>query len=256
MPGVIATLDRDRDQLQAAGAELILVTGDLTTFGCAQLDHLKRARQWLDALGLPYLAIPGNHDLSPSPELGDYEDVPYASTGFGQTFDPDPILVRDLGPIRVIAAGVRERDPDSVLPRLESLIQADSRPVLLATHYPVMGVREPKVHQYFGSDEFVPETAAALLSLIRRSPNVVLYACGHIHVNTTALVAPHCLQITAGSLGQGASTYRVYDVDAGGLTYSTVMGSGPLTFWEHSVTGLDADFSLGRDDERTGRITW
>lgn len=256
MPGVIASLDRDRDQLHAAGAELVLVTGDLTTFGMAQVDHLKRARQWLDELGLPYLAIPGNHDLSPSPEAGDYEDVPYAQTGYGLTFDPDPVHVRDLGLVRVIAAGLRERDPDGVLPRITALIEADPRPVILATHYPLLGVREPKVHKFFGSDEFVPESAQALLEIIRAHPNVVLYATGHIHVSTTARLAPHCLQITAGSLGQGASTYRIYDVDPAGLTYSTGMGSGPLTFWEHSVTGLDADFSLGRNDERTGRITW
>jgi Icc protein len=256
MPGVIASLDRDRDQLHAAGAELVLVTGDLTTFGCAQVDHLKRARQWLDELGLPYLAIPGNHDLSPSAQAGDYEDLPYAETGYGRTFDPDPVHVRDLGQVRVIAAGLRERDPDGVLPRISALIQADSRPVILATHYPVLGVREPKVHKYFGSDEFVPESAQALLEIVRANQNVVLYACGHIHVSTTERLAPHCLQVTAGSLGQGASTYRIYDVDDSGLTYSTAMGTGPLTFWEHSVTGLDADFSLGRNDERTGRITW
>lgn len=256
LPGVMATLERDRDQLLASGATLALVTGDLTTYGYAELDHLKLAKDWLDRLGLPYLAVPGNHDLSPRPELERYEDVPYKDTNYGRVFDADPIVERDLGPIRVIGAGLREDDPDGVLPRLEELIAADPRPVVLGTHYPVVATRPTRIHEFFGSEAFVPRTAAALLQLIRRNDNIVLYACGHVHVNSARRIAPHCLQLTAGSLGQGPSSYRVLDLVDGGLTHSTVLGSGPLSFWESSVDGLDRDFSLGDTDERTGRWSW
>jgi Icc protein len=256
LPGLMATLERDREQLLACGADLALVTGDLTTFGYEELDHLKLARTWLDRLDIPYLAVPGNHDLSPRPDMERYEDVPYAETNYGRVFDANPIVQRDLGPVRVIGAGLREDDPDDVLPRLEDLISADPRPVVLGTHYPVVPTRPTRIHEFFGSEAFAPRTTAALLELIRRNDNIVLYACGHVHVSSTRRVAPHCLQITAGSLGQGPSCYRIFDIEDGGLTYATVLGSGPLGFWERSVEGLDRDFSLGDTDERSGRWTW
>src|SRR5690606_23393151 len=222
-----------------------------------EADHLRLARDWLDDLGIPYLAVPGNHDLNPAPELGAYEDVPYAETRYARFFGPDPILVRETGPVRVIGAALRENGPDGVLPELDRLIAADPRPVVLATHYPVLPVRERRIHTYFGSEAFVPQATAALLELIRQHPNVAVYACGHVHVSSTRRLAPHCLQITAGGLGQGSSTYRIFDVDDDGLTYATALGSGPLTFWEdNGVPGLPRDFSLGTTDERSGRVVW
>lgn len=256
LPGLMTTLERDRDQLFASDSTLALVTGDLTTYGFEEPEHLALAKDWLDRLGMPYLALPGNHDLQPSTDHDGYEDLPYAETNYGRIFDADPIVERDLGPIRVIGAGLRENDPDGVLPRLEQLVTADPRPVVLGAHYPVVPTRPTRIHHYFGSEAFVPNTAAALLELIRRNDNIVVYACGHVHVSSTRRVAPHCLQITAGSIGQGASAYRLFDLDAGGLTYTTVLGSGPLGFWEGSIDGLDRDFSLGDADERTGRWTW
>lgn len=257
LPGLMATLARDRAQLVAAGADLAIVTGDLTTFGYTEADHLRLARDWLDDLGIPYLAVPGNHDLNPAPELGAYEDVPYAETRYARFFGAEPVLVRETGPVRIIGAAIRENDPDGVLPELDELLAADPRPVILATHYPVLPVREPRIHQYFGSEAFVPQATEALLDLIRRHRNVAVYACGHVHVNSARRLAPHCLQITAGSLGQGSSTYRIFDLDRDGLTFTTALGSGPLTFWEdNGVPDLPRDFSLGPGDERSGRVEW
>ncbi len=222
LPGLMASLDRDREPLRRVGAELMIVSGDLTTYGSSRPEHLALAREWLDSLDVPYLAVPGNHDLGPSPDRGArspvqeaYEDLPYASTGYGRTFGADPLEVCDLGRLRVVGVGVREDDPDGVLPRLAETLAADPRPVILVGHYPLVPTRDPKPHEEFGSEAFVPRTGVALLDLIRRHPNVRLYACGHVHVTSVRPLAPHCTQVTAGSLGQGASTYRVYDVDAG-----------------------------------------
>src|SRR5690606_28181891 len=108
------------------------------------------------------------------------------------------------------------------------------------------------------SAEFVPNAMARLVELIGRHPNVRLYACGHIHVTTAEPVAEHCLQLTAGGLGPGASTYRVYDVDeaAGELRYTTVLGSGPLEFWEPllQVPSQGPEFSCGGAPERSGTL--
>jgi hypothetical protein len=123
--------------------------------------------------------------------------------------------------------------------------------VIAFGHYPLVDPR-PRIQEYFGSSAFVPDTAQALHTLIREHDNVRLYAAGHVHVSSATELADHCLQITAGSVGQGASAYRVYDLDTAGLTYSTVLGSGPLAFWG----GHDAEFHLGHAHERSGKLTW
>jgi DNA repair exonuclease SbcCD nuclease subunit len=263
LPGLMSTLANDREPLRRVGADLMIVSGDLTTYGSSRRDHLALAREWLDSLEIPYLAVPGNHDLGPSrirgernPHQEGFEDVEFKQTGYGRTFGPDAVLVRDLERLRVVGVALREDDPDGVLPRLADVLEGDTRPVILVGHYPLVPTREPKPHTDFGSEMFVPNAGAVLLDLVRRTPNVVLYACGHVHVNSARPLAPHCLQLTAGSLGQGASTYRIYDVDDAGLTYSTVLGSGPLAFWSSFDPSLAADFSLGTGSERTGRVAF
>lgn len=258
-PGLMAGLQRDRAQLLAVGADFTIVSGDLTTYGCAEPDHFTPAKQWLDGLGLPYLAVAGNHDLGANAEMGRadpamsaYEDVPHAETGYGLAFGADPVVTRDLDTVRIVGASLREDDPDGVLPRLDELFGLDDRPVIAVTHYPIAEPREPLIHPMFGSSAFVPKTIAALGELIERHQNVRVYLAGHIHVSTARPLGTHCTQLTVGSIGQGASAFRVYDVDETGLTYSTVLGSGPLAFW--SVP--EPEFHLGDPAERTGRIDW
>lgn len=259
MPGVVATLARDRDAFLALEPDLVIVSGDLTTYGCSDHDHLRLAKAYLDALGLPYLVAAGNHDLGANeheaeldPRMAAYEDVPYDATGFGKTFGPDLLATSDLGIVRVVGFPLREGDPDDVLSELDSYLGVDERPVVAFSHYPVVDPR-PRIEEYFGSSAFVPQTALALYELLRSHRNVRLYAAGHVHVSSAVELAPHCLQITAGSVGQGASAYRCYDLDTSGLTYSTVLGSGPLAFWGGMS---EPEFHLGYEHERTGKLTW
>ncbi|NDL57837.1 metallophosphoesterase family protein [Phytoactinopolyspora mesophila] len=263
-PGLMASLERDRIQLRRTGADLIIVTGDVTNYGARYREHLVLAREWISGLGAPALTVPGNHDLGPSParavdnpENEAYQDVPYPETHYGTIFHPSPVVSHDLGSVRVIGIGLREGDPDGALPRLERLLAADDRPVILCGHYPVVDTRDADVSIEFGSAEFLPTTAPALLELILAHRNVAVYACGHVHVNSVRPIGDHCVQMTAGGLGPGASAYRIYDLDGHGLTYSTALGSGRLTFWEDLFDPPTAEeFSLGDAADRTGRITW
>ena len=63
-PAVAAGL---RDDLRRCGADLVLVSGDLTPR--ARRRHFRQARAFLDGLGIPWLAVPGNHDV-PLYDLG------------------------------------------------------------------------------------------------------------------------------------------------------------------------------------------
>ena len=50
-------------ELAASRLDLVVVSGDLTM--AAREREFRAARAFLDRLGVPYLAVPGNHDVSP-----------------------------------------------------------------------------------------------------------------------------------------------------------------------------------------------
>ncbi|HVX45010.1 MAG TPA: metallophosphoesterase [Mycobacteriales bacterium] len=261
-PGVNASLARDAEILRRTAADLMIVSGDLTTHGSAEPEPLRRAREWVQSIGIPYLAIPGNHDLGPekerglkNPEQEAYDDRPYGQTNFGRIFGPDPLVRHETDQLRVLGVGLREEDPDGALDALEEALADDIRPVLLFGHYPVVTVRDHGTLARFGADTFITTTVRRLHDIIRRHPRIVLYVCGHIHVVSAVPIAPHCLQLTAGALGPGASSYRIYEVDGAGIQFTSLLGSGPLNFWErHGDPDVPREYSLGSPEERQGYV--
>jgi len=255
-------LEREVSALRRTGADLMIVSGDLTTYGGGDPAPLRLAREWIESIGLPYVVLPGNHDLGANAERGEhfpetepYEDVPLGGTNFGTVFGAaEPVTAVDLGPIRVVTVAMREGDPDGALTRLEAVLDAGSGPVLLTGHYPLQTVREGGILAGFGWEQFLPGTGPTLRSLIASRPEIAVYACGHVHVSSALQLTPHCLQVTAGGLGPGASSYRLYDVENGSLAFWTCLGQGPMTFWEREVPfpTYGADYSLGSPAERSG----
>jgi 3',5'-cyclic AMP phosphodiesterase CpdA len=260
MPGVMSWLADDQRELAQHRADFAIVTGDLASVGGAELDDMKLAKEWLDGLGLPYLALPGNHDMAKAGSGSEEPDpdAPLADTHFGQVFGGDAIRVHQLGDVRIVGLVLRERDPDGVVDHLEEVLRADPGPVILCGHYPLQTVRDSDVLAEFGAEGFAGATAAAVRAIVGRNANVVLYACGHIHASSALALTDHCTQISAGSLGQGSASYHVYDIDGDGLTSRTILGHGPLTFWDRIYPDrtYDVDYHFGARDERTVRISW
>lgn len=60
-PAVLAALRRDLDGVTAPRPALVAISGDLTQR--ARADQFRAARRFLDDLRVPYLAVPGNHDV-------------------------------------------------------------------------------------------------------------------------------------------------------------------------------------------------
>lgn len=262
-PGLAERLARIRGIVGALGPDLVVATGDLTNRGSQRPADFRLAQQWLDALDVPYLALPGNHDLGANcargelfPETERYEPCSFPQTGYAQAFGPEPVTRTTVGGISVFGAALREGDPDGTLDELERSLAETSGPVVIAGHYPVVPTREWSSELAFGAQGYVDRTAPRLAQIIRRNTHVVAYLCGHVHLISTRPIGTHCRQFTSGGLGPGAAALRVYEWDGASWSYGTRDVEGPQFFWERfsAVARQDPLFSRGAPAEREG--TW
>ena len=263
-PGIGAVLDRARAIVRSEAPDYLLVTGDLTSHGSSHIEELEFARQWLDSLGAPYLAIAGNHDLGANarrgaqyPELERHDPRPLADTHFGRVFGPDALVTCDLGPLFAVGLSLRAGDPDGVLPKLARLLDRVAKPVVLLGHYPLVPTRTTGVLSRFGAGDFIADLVEPLVQIIQAHPVVKAYLAGHVHAVSARPITARCLQLTAGGFGPGASAYRVYDLSPGRLGYTTRLGAGPLGFWERVVPSeapFPTDYHLGTAAERVGAL--
>lgn len=259
--GLADRLDRIREDVAAERPDLVVASGDLTNVGSSRSEDFALARRWLESLGAPYLAVPGNHDLGANPERGEsfpvrerYEHAPYQRTGFARHFGSEPVSRHDLEGLTVLGLALREDDPDGAIDALRQAI-ADSRgPVVVAGHYPVVEVRPWPSDEPFGAAGYVDRAAGRLRQLLETSDRVLAYLCGHVHLTSARLLGAHCQQFTAGGLGPGAAAYRVYEWNGTTWSYATRDADGPTTFWEDGVESArrDPNFSRGTESERSG----
>jgi hypothetical protein len=263
LPGSWQRLQTDLQRLRLVRADLAVVSGDLTDRGSSRPTDFRLARKWCDGLGIPYVTLPGNHDLGANPararlnpEREFFDPRPFAETGFAGEFGTEPVTVTEIGPVSVVTVALREHDAGDILPLLEDSINGCAGPVLLCGHYPIVPPRQDRISNEFGSPDYLPTAAPALRGLVDRSPAVFAYLCGHVHLNSVRRTPGGVVQLTAGGLGPGSSSYRIYDIDGDELRYSTALGCGPLAFWPDFLSRHDAplDFLLGTGPERSGTI--
>ena len=148
--------------------DLLLATGDLSEDG-SRISY-KALHRYFDPLGIPVLALPGNHD---------------DASLLAETFPGSPvdtIRTSEHGPWRIIRLnsclpGKPEgRLSGKVLAELEHfIIGHDQHPLLLCLHHQPVTIGSPWIDRYRLLD---PE---ALLQLVDHYPNVKGVAWGHIH---------------------------------------------------------------------------
>lgn len=134
---------RDWEAFRALRPDLVIVSGDLTTYGCSEPAHLQLAKEYLDCLDLPTSSPPATTISGPtSGRRAGIRGWPRTRTfstprrGFATA---------DLGRVRVVGA-------------LDSYLGQDARPVIAFGHYPVVDPRE-RIQESFGSSAFIPENA-------------------------------------------------------------------------------------------------
>lgn len=159
----------------AARPDVVLCTGDLTA--TATEAEFVAANALLAPLRerLPWLAIPGNHDVYTGESVGRYARY------FGEC---PPVRVEAHGGWELVLLDVCHPDwlsrgwagPEA-LADLERALSASSAPALLALHYPLRGRRgEP-----YGPAARACVDAREIEAIILRHPRVKLVVHGHEH---------------------------------------------------------------------------
>lgn len=160
--------------------DFLIHTGDATHHGNADVHRELRAR--MDATGIPYAVMAGNHDeMAPLREA--FADKPWMPNG------PFLHYVIELPPVRIICL-------DTTIPGkvegtlcaermawLEArLAEAPNAPTMIAMHHPAFRIgRAISDARPFGN-------AKEFAALVNRYPNVSLITAGHVHCTLQARI--------------------------------------------------------------------
>ncbi|MEM7696092.1 MAG: metallophosphoesterase [Pseudomonadota bacterium] len=164
--------------------DLVIHTGDAAISDPDRTEDIAFAKQEMDALGLPYLIVPGNHDVGDNPIEADWlsrQPKPCTDArraAWRAVFGPD-YFVHDHGPLTVLGintqlfgTGLTAEAAQWAL--IEETLKGE-RPVLIAAHKPLYS-------QDDGADRAlwsVPQEDSARLEAMM--PGAVAYLSGHLH---------------------------------------------------------------------------
>lgn len=217
------------DRVNRAGADLVVVTGDVTHRG--RRDQYDQAAAFLSRVRAPLLVVPGNHDV-PLYNLALRWLAPYA--GYRRAIGPDLSPTRRAGGVRVL--GMNSVDPLAVQ---RGRIRRDEVDRLAASLDPlavnIVALHHPLEHLPEVSKELSRHAPEALARLERAGAQIVL--SGHLHVWATGAMLERTahrglLQVQAGTALCGRPSDRQNE-------FSVLQVDGPLLTVERHVALMD-----------------
>lgn len=171
-PGLAVVL---ADRLRRIAPDLVIVSGDLTQR--ARPSQFRAARAFLDGLGLPWLAVPGNHDI-PLYMLPERLIRPFARYRRHISDDLEPgwadgaVQVQGVNSVNPRTWQAGRLRPDDVRRTCGGFGDVDGRLRVVAMHHPLMHGPNVRKRLMEGASE-------ALRALAGCGAEVVL--CGHLH---------------------------------------------------------------------------
>lgn len=162
------------------GVDLVVHTGDITRNGAEDPDELTLARERLDRLEVPWLAVPGNHDIG---DVG-HEAHPLTVQRRGRyeaLFGPG-FWAEQLGAWRLVGIDSQTlaETSDIAAERWEWVAaQLDgAAPTALFMHRPLRPLTDVEVD---APNRYLNEPARGRLAALLDLASVRLVACGHVH---------------------------------------------------------------------------
>lgn len=221
--------------------DLLLVTGDIVDEG--RPEEYDVARELLDAAGLPYLVIPGNHDHREHFRAAFSDRCSLPADG-PLHFCVDRYPVRIVG-LDSCVPGAHHGHIDSAgLAWLSGLLASEpAKPTIIMLHHPpfVCGIPYMDAYRYLE-----PEPLAAVL---QGQGNIELVLCGHVHrpmlrrwAGTVVCACPSTVTeidlrlqpaaAPASHAGPRGVMLHLWDPDAGLVSHLSQIGvyDGPYAF--------------------------
>jgi 3',5'-cyclic AMP phosphodiesterase CpdA len=176
------------DHVAATGPDLVLHLGDLALDGPHGEGDLQYAREQLDRLAAPWLAVPGNHDIGDNPTPVTPAAAVIDAAGIGRWIDH---IGRDrwaveIGGWKVVAvnaqlfeSGLPAEDDQWAWLEAE-LRQPAEQPVAFLTHKPLTAADEAELAAA-PPYRFVPIEAQKRLAELLGQVQLGLVLSGHVH---------------------------------------------------------------------------
>jgi 3',5'-cyclic AMP phosphodiesterase CpdA len=168
------------DHVRANRPDLVVHTGDVTLDGASSLADLEYARDLLDRLPVPWLTVPGNHDIG---DVGDTRDpVTVARCERYRDLLGETSWRRALGDWQLVGVDVQTLLAD--LPGTDSMWEwlaatlTGSSPTALFLHRPLGPLDTGDADE---PSRYVLEPARERLTQLLATGDVRLIASGHIH---------------------------------------------------------------------------
>lgn len=203
------------DDVNKQHPNFVLLGGDITQCGSAQIDELTMAKETLDKLKPPYFLVAGNHDLAPHREIAvrypgkeDYHDGQFETSNFYQVFGDEGMRFSfQKGSIQFIGISLRDNDPDGALDWLEQEILQTDLPKIIMTHYGIYPPRDSgSPLEWWGFDR-IANSIPRLRSIIEHpSTKCIAYLYGHNHTNSV-ISQSDILHISGGGIQKGCTGY-------------------------------------------------
>ena len=167
--------------IKARQPDFVLHTGDVTEYG-HQADF-EQARADLDGLGIPWRAIPGNHDIGDGPPAGKGPN-PDALKRYDIALGPSrfayPLGAWTLIGMSGLEFGTGGSAESAAKAWLIQAMASVSGPIILAFHKPIFVDHIAEVTE---SSAAMPAYARAHLAVRLRQPNIKLVLSGHRHAH-------------------------------------------------------------------------
>jgi 3',5'-cyclic AMP phosphodiesterase CpdA len=172
--------------LETVGPDLVVHAGDLTLDGTHDASDLVHARTQLGRVSVPWLAVPGNHDIGDNPSVGGDPDDAITRERLCRWRDEvgDDFWATGLRGWRIVGVdaqlfGSDSEDEAAQWKFLQAQLKGPRVPTLLVIHKP-LAASDPELAVAPGY-RFVPSPARERVVALCHQAPVEVVVSGHVH---------------------------------------------------------------------------